>query len=525
MQKHGLATFSLVGLIGGIALSACDGSTGLPGADGKNGMNGVNGVDGKASLVVTVDEQSGANCANGGKKIQTGLDANRNGMLEASEVTASTYVCNGPAGANGADGATGAKGADGAPGASGLTSLIRTAHEPAGASCTFGGVRTETGLDANKDGVLQDAEVNAAATQLLCQPWAAYSELPSLPVVTTVRSFALTASTDDGSARLGFMFTDPPYRQSLLDAGAIQNLGGVYDGANAYATYQIAGTSWQAYEGRTTPQTYAFSELVVVDNNSYYTTDYPSFGGLISVIQDGAKGAYALTPASATGKAHSIAVPPGSDSLYALAAQKTAGLTLSRFPLAQFGVTLPNYWTNLAVLDTAAATVTSPQLVVAGTKIAASYIQGTSAVFRATASPSTVAQASDVPVIGGCADATLADIAWDGTSLYVACVDSAHTLAVRRASLADLTAVTFETVTTKVGAGIDALDLEANASGVSLAVRQGTAVRVFAMVTDEVPAFEAVLPGSFDLASTSQGLVLAVCDMAGDRKLRTFVSW
>jgi hypothetical protein len=525
MQKYGLAPIFLVGLVGAIGASACDGSSGLPGVDGKDGTKGPSGADGKPSLVVAVDEPSGANCANGGKKVQTGLDADRNGTLEASEVTASTYVCNGPPGANGANGADGAKGPDGAPGANGLNSLIRTTHEPAGASCAFGGVRTETGLDANKDGMLQTEEVNAPATQLLCQPWAAYSELNSLPVVTTVRGFALTASADDGSARLGFMFTDAAYRQTLLDAGAIQNLGGVYDGVNAYATYKIADTAWRAYEGRTTPQTYAFSELVVADNNSYYSTSYPSFGGLISVIQNGAKGAYALTPANATRKAHSIAVPAGSDSLYALAAQSTPGLTFSRYPLAQFGTTFPNNWTNLAVLDADATTVTSPQLVVAGTKIAASYVKGTSAVFRATSAAATVAQASDVPVIGGCADATLADVAWDGTSLYVACVDAAKTVAVRRASLANLAAVTFEPVTTMVGAGVDAIDLEASSSGVSLAVRQGTAVRVFAKVTDAVPAFEAVLPGSFDLASTSQGLVLAVCDLAGDRKLRTFVSW
>ena len=95
--------------------------------------------------------------------------------------------------------------------------------------------------------------------------------MPALPVVNTVHGFALTASADDSSARLGFMFTDATYRQTLLTAGAIQNLGGVYDGPNAYATYKVISNAWAPYEGRTTPQTYAFSELVVASNASYFT--------------------------------------------------------------------------------------------------------------------------------------------------------------------------------------------------------------------------------------------------------------
>jgi hypothetical protein len=318
------------------------------------------------------------------------------------------------------------------------------------------------------------------------------------------------------------MFTDPTYRQALLDSNVIQNLGGVYDGPNVYATYQIVGAAWQPYEGRTTPQMYAFSELDVVDNASYYTTNYDS---LVSAIRKGGAGAYALTPAFTNRKAHSIAVPAGSDRLYALIAQEgTPGLTFSSLPIGDFGVTYPDDWVNLATLDSAASTISYPKLVVAGSVIAALYIQGTSAVVRATASPSTVAQTSDVPVIGECNNAVLADIAWDGRYLYIACVDSTYALTIERASLATLTAVTFEPVATSVQGEIDAIDLRASTSGVSLALRQGTAVRVYASVTDALPAFDAAIPGTIDLASTARGLVLSVCDFAGDHTLRTFIS-
>jgi hypothetical protein len=347
--------------------------------------------------------------------------------------------------------------------------------------------------------------------------------MPSLPVVTTVQGFALTASADDASARLGFMFTDATYRQTLLNSGTIQNFGGSYDGPNAYATYKVVSSAWSPYEGRTTPQTYAFSQLVVASNASYYTTNYPSFGGLISVIRNGGKGAYALTPAFTTRKAHSIAVPVGSTDLYALAAQST-GLTFSKFPIAQFGLVFPNDWTDLATLSASATTVSSPQVVMAGTKLAASYVLGSDAVIRATDSPAAVTSAASLPVIGGCTGASLADIGWNGTLLYAACVSPSGALTVKSASLANLSSVTWTPVPTSITGVVTALDLEASSTGVSLAIRIGSAVEVYKSVTDASPTFNQAQPGAFDLARTANGIVLAVCDLTGDRTLRTWVS-
>jgi hypothetical protein len=352
-----------------------------------------------------------------------------------------------------------------------------------------------------------------------------FTALPALPVVATVQGFALTSSADDSSARLGFMFTDATYRQALLDAGAIQNIGGVYDGPNAYATYKIVSSAWSPYEGRTTPQTYAFSELAVASNASYYTTNYPSFGGLISVIRNGGKGAYALTPAFTTRKAHSVAVPVGSSDLYALAAQSgSTGLTFSKFPISQFGVTYPNFWTNTATLAASASTVAYPQLVTAGSKMAASYILGSDAVIRATDSAAGVTSAANLPVIGGCTGAALADIAWDGTYLYAACASAAGSLVVKRASLANLASVVWTTLTTSITGAVTALDLEASPSGVSIAVRVGTSVKVYKNIADASANFDEVRPGNFDLARTSSGIVIVICDLAGDRTLRTWVS-
>jgi hypothetical protein len=74
----------------------------------------------------------------------------------------------GVAGPAGPTGATGATGATGPAGANGLSSLIKTTTEPAGANCASGGVKVETGIDANSNGVLDAAEIQTAQTKYVC---------------------------------------------------------------------------------------------------------------------------------------------------------------------------------------------------------------------------------------------------------------------------------------------------------------------------------------------------------------------
>ena len=79
------------------------GAQGLPGTNGTNGAVGAVGATGQNglnALIKTTSEVAGANCANGGNKIETGVDANGNGVLDAGEVNASQtqYVCNGNSG-------------------------------------------------------------------------------------------------------------------------------------------------------------------------------------------------------------------------------------------------------------------------------------------------------------------------------------------------------------------------------------------------------------------------------------------
>jgi len=116
-----------------------------------NGTPGKNGAAGPDSLVSMVSEPAGTNCPAGGTKVNAGLDLNGNGVLDPSEITSISYVCNGPAGAHGA------------PGAAGLNSLITITAVAAGSNCPYGGEEIQSGLDANRNGALYPSEVSATA--------------------------------------------------------------------------------------------------------------------------------------------------------------------------------------------------------------------------------------------------------------------------------------------------------------------------------------------------------------------------
>ncbi|HZI13497.1 MAG TPA: hypothetical protein VE153_24160 [Myxococcus sp.] len=85
-------------------------------------------------------EPVGANCAQGGKVVRTGLDLNDNGELDAHEEVTTEYAC--------------------------VTTLARQRPEPAGAHCAQGGQAVRTGPDLNDNGELDDSEVTG--TEYVC---------------------------------------------------------------------------------------------------------------------------------------------------------------------------------------------------------------------------------------------------------------------------------------------------------------------------------------------------------------------
>ena len=101
-----------------------------------------NGTDGNNGLIKTTNEAAGINCENGGIKIDSGIDTNGNGTLDNDEITATTYVCNGIDGNN---------------------SLTKMTNEAAGTNCETGGVKIDSGIDTNGDGTLDNSEITATA--------------------------------------------------------------------------------------------------------------------------------------------------------------------------------------------------------------------------------------------------------------------------------------------------------------------------------------------------------------------------
>jgi hypothetical protein len=101
----------------------------------------VTGPAGYSSLINIVPESAGANCTNGGLKISSGLDKNRNQILDENEIESQSYICNG---SNGADG---------------LNSLFDIQTENSGGNCGNGGYKLMSGLDENRNGLLDPKEI------------------------------------------------------------------------------------------------------------------------------------------------------------------------------------------------------------------------------------------------------------------------------------------------------------------------------------------------------------------------------
>ncbi len=81
-RTHALAALGAV-----IFLAGCEGDDGLNGADGADGADGLNSLVAFRELAV-----GDADCLGGGQVFETGLDTNRNGALDPSEVQSTEFV-------------------------------------------------------------------------------------------------------------------------------------------------------------------------------------------------------------------------------------------------------------------------------------------------------------------------------------------------------------------------------------------------------------------------------------------------
>lgn len=137
------------------------GSTNTPGPTGPQGPQGIQGVAGPTGPQGPIGLTGPA-----GPQGPQGVA----GPTGANGATGATGPAGpqGPIGLTGATGPQGVAGPSGAAGSNGLNSLIKTTTEPAGSNCSAGGVKVETGIDANGNGVLDASEIQTAQTKYVC---------------------------------------------------------------------------------------------------------------------------------------------------------------------------------------------------------------------------------------------------------------------------------------------------------------------------------------------------------------------
>jgi len=134
------------------------------------------------TLVNASEEPPGANCENGGVKIESGRDTDQSGVLDPDEVEETFYACNGEDGLPGPPGPPGPPGEPGEPGPPGPPgepgepgppgppgppgTLLNISEEPPGPNCEFGGLKIEYGPDIDGSGALDPDEVEG--TDYVC---------------------------------------------------------------------------------------------------------------------------------------------------------------------------------------------------------------------------------------------------------------------------------------------------------------------------------------------------------------------
>ncbi len=166
------------------------------------------GADGAESLVAVTTEPMGANCPSGGQKVEVGLDDDADGVLDADEIHSTTYVC------HGGDGAT---------------SLVSWTAEPAGAHCASGGQKVDSGVDDDADGVLDAGEVES--TVYVCNGADGVQGTAGLVAVTPEPA---GTNCPDGGQRVDSGLDDDGDR--TLDATEVDQTSYVCDGAGGMMT-------------------------------------------------------------------------------------------------------------------------------------------------------------------------------------------------------------------------------------------------------------------------------------------------
>ena len=213
-----------------------DGAQGPQGPPGNDGADGIDGNDGATALIATSNEPAGANCANGGVKIEAGVDDNGNSQLDANEVDSTQYVCDG--------------------GSSATTMLTSYSSPPTSMGCNLGGSVIAQGLDNGDgggtaaNGQLESGEVDYSTT--FC-----------------TKSALLLIDIKFGS------FSDPAY----LTVFNNELYFSAYEGTNGRELWKYDGANAPSMVADINPSGDSYPTYLTVFNNELYFRAYDGTNG------------------------------------------------------------------------------------------------------------------------------------------------------------------------------------------------------------------------------------------------------
>lgn len=214
-----------------------------------------NGVNGFNSLT-RYEDYTGSVCAsNSGYRIHTGLDTNRSGYLDSSEIANSSYLC------------------DGEKGDAGFNTLVSTVSY-SGISCgSNGGVEVRSGLDTNRDNVLSTSEI--VKKTYVCHGedgFDGYDGADALVKTSTSSSYSYCNGTSGVKIESG---TDDDF-DGYLDSSEIMNTHYVCDGYDGVDGLDGVN-GYNGYDGA--------DAIVEVSGDYYSYCDY-SWGVLVEAGTD-----------------------------------------------------------------------------------------------------------------------------------------------------------------------------------------------------------------------------------------------
>jgi hypothetical protein len=218
------------------------------GPPGPPGPRGPQGDAGAQSLVKLTQEPPGHNCADGGERIDVGIDRDGDGVLQPSEITQTAYVCNGLVGGN-ADATTASDAADAFDGFDGGPNVFQQFSAQYAQAFCFGQGKCCAGFDAGA------FDLAACAATNTLKGWR--STLPANASAYTAGHLALNGEAGAGciSALRAFPCGTiaPPQFAAILNAcngvltGNIANGSGPcvssFECANGYCASPVDGAA------------------------------------------------------------------------------------------------------------------------------------------------------------------------------------------------------------------------------------------------------------------------------------------